>query len=68
VFGAAFALQWSMGAIIERWPAAGEHYAADAYRAAFGAVLVVQVLGYGWLVRNAWRPARSSGAGGSAAS
>jgi MFS family permease len=68
VFGAAFALQWSMGAIIERWPAAGEHYAADAYRAAFGAVLVVQVLGYGWLLRNAWRTAKAPGAGGSAAS
>jgi hypothetical protein len=55
VFGSAFALQWGMGAIIERWPVAGGHYDADAYRAAFGAVLLVQVLGYGWMLRNGWR-------------
>jgi predicted MFS family arabinose efflux permease len=68
VFGSAFALQWGMGAIIERWPVAGAHYDAGAYRAAFGAVLLLQLLGIAWVLLNEWRPAKSPGAGGSVAS
>ena len=63
VFSSAFVLQWGMGAIIERWPAPGGHYHPDGFRAAFGAFLLVQVLGYLWMVR-AWRRlARSSDPG-----
>lgn len=68
VFGSAFVFQWGMGAIIERWPVADERYDPDAYRAAFGAVLAGQVLGYVWMLRNGSRTAKSSGTGGSVAS
>ena len=54
VFASAFALQWGMGAIIARWPAPVGHYHPDGFRAAFGASLLLQVLGYAWMVR-AWR-------------
>lgn len=58
VFSRSFALQWGMGAIIARWPAPVGHYHPDGFRAAFGASLLLQVLGYAWMVR-AWR--RSGG-------
>ncbi len=43
VFVAAFAAQWGMGAVIGRWPiSASGGYAPEGYRAAFGAILVLQ--------------------------
>lgn len=50
VFVAAFAGQWGMGAIIDRWPAAGGGYAAPGYRLAFGLVLALQLPSWGWLL------------------
>ncbi|HHW78945.1 MAG TPA: MFS transporter [Xanthomonadaceae bacterium] len=50
VFVAAFAGQWGMGAIIDRWPAAGGGYAAPGYRLAFGLALALQLLSWAWLL------------------
>ncbi len=50
VFVAAFAGQWGMGAIINRWPAADGGYAAPGYRLAFGLALALQLLSWGWLL------------------
>ncbi len=51
VFAAAFAVQWGIGAIIDLWPpAASGGYAPEGYRAAFAAVLGLQVLALGWFV------------------
>ncbi len=44
VFVAAFATQWSMGAIINHWPLPGGGYAASGYHWAFGLALAVQAL------------------------
>jgi predicted MFS family arabinose efflux permease len=63
VFTNAFLLQWGMGAIIERWPAPSGHYHPDGFRAAFGTFLLVQVLGYGWMLRQWRRAARTADAG-----
>jgi predicted MFS family arabinose efflux permease len=63
VFSSAFLLQWGMGAIIERWPAPGGRYHPDGFRAAFGAFLLVQALGYVWMLR-AWRRTAWSSAAG----
>jgi predicted MFS family arabinose efflux permease len=63
VFSSAFLLQWGMGAIIQRWPAPGGHYHPDGFRAAFGAFLLVQALGYAWMLRAWGRAAGSSAAG-----
>ncbi|ROR32776.1 MFS transporter [Inmirania thermothiophila] len=48
VFVAAFAAQWGMGGIINRWPAAGGGYEAAGYRAAFGTMLVLQLAALAW--------------------
>ena len=50
VFVAAFAGQWGMGAIINRWPAAGGGYAEPGYQLAFGLALVGQLLTWLWLL------------------
>jgi cyanate permease len=57
-FGGAFAAQWGMGAVIEQWPGevAGS-YRAEGYRAAFGAVLALEVAALAWLAL--WRARRS---------
>jgi MFS family permease len=50
IFGVAFAAQWSMGGIINAWPAvAPGRFAADGYSAAFWAMLSVQLAGFLWL-------------------
>jgi len=59
VFTGAFAVQWGIGAIIARWPVAGGHYHPDGFRAAFAAALLLQVLGYGRMLR-AWRRSAES--------
>lgn len=50
VFVAAFAGQWSMGAIINRWPLAGGGYAEPGYQLAFGLALALQSLTWVWLL------------------
>jgi len=50
VFVLAFAGQWGMGAIINRWPEAGGGYEAFGYRLAFGAALAAQLLAWLWLL------------------
>ena len=50
VFVLAFAGQWGMGAIIDRWPAAGGGYAETGYRLAFGLALAGQFLAWAWLL------------------
>jgi predicted MFS family arabinose efflux permease len=49
VFGWAFAVQWGMGLIINRWPVVEGRYDPAGYRAAFAAFLVVQLIGLAWL-------------------
>lgn len=46
VFVAAFAGQWGIGAIISLWPSVVDGYHPDAYRAAFGAILALQAIGF----------------------
>jgi MFS family permease len=58
VFTWAFVSQWGFGAIVERWPAHDGAYHANGFRAAFGAFLMVQVLGYVWMLYAWWREAR----------
>jgi hypothetical protein len=50
VFVAAFAMQWGMGAIINRWPAADGGYADWGYQLAFGLVLAGQFVTWLWLL------------------
>ncbi|MCC7017335.1 MAG: MFS transporter [Rhodospirillales bacterium] len=49
VFLGIFACQWGVGVVVDFWPrdAAGA-YPAEAYRAAFAALLAVELLGIGW--------------------
>ena len=56
VFVLAFAGQWGMGAIINRWPAAGGGYADTGYQLAFGLALVGQLLSWFWLLAGCRRP------------
>lgn len=49
VFVAAFASQWGIGAIINRWaPTAGGGYDPMGYQVAFGLMLGLQLLSLGW--------------------
>jgi hypothetical protein len=57
VFMAAFAGQWGMGAIINHWPMASGGYADVGYRWAFGLVLALQALTWGWLALGGRRTA-----------
>lgn len=49
-FIGAFGLQWLLGAAIDALRASG-HSPQDAYRLSFAAVVVLQVLAYGWMLR-----------------
>ncbi|MCP3951688.1 MAG: MFS transporter [Desulfobacterales bacterium] len=50
VFVAAFAGQWGIGAIVNLWtPSAQGLFPAVAYRAGFGVMLALQVLGLAWV-------------------
>ncbi len=54
VFASAFAIQWGIGAIIDLWPTtASGNYNPLGYQAAFGMLLVSQVLGLGWYLLSA---------------
>ena len=50
VFVLAFAAQWGMGVMINRWPMAGGGYAASGYQLAFGLALVLQLISWLWLL------------------
>lgn len=51
MFIAAFAFQWSMGAIIDLWDAdATGRYPVEAYGAAIGVVVVLQFVAWVWLI------------------
>ncbi|MGH8630027.1 MAG: MFS transporter, partial [Burkholderiales bacterium] len=58
VFLAAFATQWLFGAIVNLWPAPHGGYLAEGYRAAFGCFFLLELVAFGWLLRN-----RAIGAG-----
>ncbi len=45
-FSGAFIVQWGIGAVINLWPVEGQHYAFEGYRAAFGIMVVLQVLAF----------------------
>ncbi|MBV8914833.1 MAG: MFS transporter [Acetobacteraceae bacterium] len=51
--GFSFALQLAIGLIVSLWPSAGEHYPAQAYKAALLLPLTLQVLALLWFVRPA---------------
>jgi predicted MFS family arabinose efflux permease len=49
VFVAAFGFQWGIGAVVNQWPvSATGGYAPEAYRAAFGVLLLLQLTAIGW--------------------
>ena len=55
VFARAFAVQWAMGGIIQRWPVIDGRTPADGYRAAFASSLAVQLLAFAWALIDARR-------------
>ena len=58
IFVAAFALQWGLGAIINRWTATQGIYPEAAYQAALGVCLLVQLPGVVlWLGFKPWQRA-----------
>lgn len=49
VFLGTFACQWGVGVIVDLWPRGpGGAYPAEAYQAAFAALLAVELIGLGW--------------------
>lgn len=50
VFIGAFATQWGIGAVVNLWPASTGQYAAEGYRAAFGALLLLQCVAFAYVV------------------
>lgn len=50
VFVGAFATQWGIGAVVNLWPASAGQYAAEGYRAAFGALLLLQCAAFAYVV------------------
>ena len=53
MFMAAFIIQYAVGAIIDRFPVTADgRYDPQAYRVAFGALLVVQLIALAWYVAN----------------
>ncbi len=48
IFTAMFLGQWAVGLVLQRWPATGTGYAAEAYGWALGALWVVQLAGLTW--------------------
>ncbi len=49
--GSAFLIQTVIGLILDRWPHAHDHYPPRAYAAAFGSIVIVQLLALVWFVR-----------------
>jgi predicted MFS family arabinose efflux permease len=51
IFATAFVLQWGIGEVISLWPTTVDGgYAQIGYQAAFGVVLALQVLAFGWML------------------
>jgi MFS family permease len=48
---AAFAVQYTIGLVIQLWPADAAHYPEEAYRTAFGLNLALQAVAFGWFIR-----------------
>ncbi len=56
VFIGAFVVQWGLGAIIGMWSETADgHYPQAAYQAAFGLMLLLQLLSLTWLAFDVWR-------------
>jgi MFS family permease len=63
-FGWAFAVQYGIGLVVGQWPSQDGHYPVDAYQAAFGLSLALQVAALVWfamprirmLAENLWLP------------
>jgi MFS family permease len=49
MFGCSFAFQWGIGAVLKLYPAAGGHYAAPGYAAAFFILAALQLAALAWL-------------------
>ena len=63
LFGASFAFQWGVGAILGLWPSAGGRYDPDGYRVAFGVLLAAQAAAAAWLLTARQRPEAASPSG-----
>ncbi|MGH8724886.1 MAG: MFS transporter [Burkholderiales bacterium] len=50
LFGASFAFQWGVGAILGLWPSAQGRYDPEGYRVAFGVLLAAQAAAAAWLL------------------
>ncbi|HCP00032.1 MAG TPA: MFS transporter, partial [Rhodospirillaceae bacterium] len=51
IFGAAFALQWGIGEVINIWPIAADGaYSIMGYRTAFGIALTLQLAAFVWML------------------
>ncbi|MFN0040796.1 MAG: MFS transporter [Burkholderiales bacterium] len=50
VFLGAFLVQWAFGAVVSLWPPIEGHYHPDGYRAAFGAMVVLEAIALVWLL------------------
>ena len=48
---AAFAVQYTIGLVIQLWPAEAGHYPNEAYRTAFGLNLALQAVAFVWFMR-----------------
>ncbi|MCA8929535.1 MAG: MFS transporter [Alphaproteobacteria bacterium] len=58
VFGAAFALQYGIGAVLDRWPTADGHHPVEAYATALGGVLALLVVTFLWMLLQRPAPRR----------
>jgi MFS family permease len=56
VFLVIFAGQWAMGKIVDLWPRTAIGYAPDGYTWAFGALFILQLAGFAWLLLSRGRP------------
>jgi MFS family permease len=48
---AAFAIQYTIGLVVQQWPAQHGHYPPEAYQAALGLNLVLQAAAFLWFIR-----------------
>lgn len=49
MFGASFAFQWGIGAVLKQYPVSDGRYAPEGYAAAFGALALAQLVAIAWL-------------------
>lgn len=60
VFLFSFLAQTAIGAVLDRWPSGDDRYDPAGYSVAFGILLVLQALSYGWFVRHERRARRAA--------